>query len=474
MKKILLFLLLFKCTVGNAQETWIVVELNNEINDLIVEQAIPVVNENTGYLASFFKIKTGYVAYLYNENQHLEKTLKIDSDSKLLDVLVGSTYKGNEFTLFFTNNSGSKYSCLKIDFDNNHYSITEELGLEFKKEKLITYVENGSEFYALSMLKNSSILKLYDFNMEGKISSKDFDLSKEHFETDNELPLTLYSLMFGKHSDNNFETIDSSIPNALETTSAFTKVYLNDNAIQLTNNTFRKYTYLINLNLKNDSIQLSKIENKKFDKKNHNSNSNSYVLKNIIFNIYSNPDEIVFNVYNYKKDKVIKQFNIVSGDSISFKNSPIIHEIAENNFSRDLERTAQFIRKVNASNIGISAYPYKDNYIVTLGASEKIQSGEFAVIGGLLGGMVGAALFSTFDSYNRTKSTRIECMFDKAFNHVDGEIPYNGFDSINDFIKENSLKRAQLQTVFKYKEKYIWGSYNKIGRFYRFYQFQGF
>lgn len=466
--------MIFNFFVGQAQETWIVVELNNEINDLILEEAIPVVNENTGYLASFFKLKTGFVAFLYNDNQQLLKTLKIDSDPKILDVLVGTTYKGNEFTLFFTNSSGSKYSCLKINFDNSNYSITEDLGLEFKKEKLITYVENESELYALSILKNSSILKLYDFDMEGKISSKEFDLSKEHFETDNELKLSLYSLLFGKHSDNNFETIDSSIPNALETTSAFTKAYLNDDAIQLTNNTFRKYTYLINLNLKNDSIKLSKIENEKFDKKNHNSNSNSYVLKDLIFDIYSNPEEIIFNVYNYKKDKVIKHFNIVSGDSISFKNSPIIHEIAENNFSRDLERTSQFIRKVNASDIGISAYPFKDNYIVTLGASEKIKSGEFAIIGGLLGGMVGAALFSSFDSYNRTKSTRIECMFDEDFNHVDGKIPDNGFDSINVFIKEHTLKRAQLQTVFKYKEKYIWGSYNKIGRFYRFYKFQGF
>lgn len=471
MKYTFYLLLVLNISTFYAQNSWTVIDLKNEVNNLDVEEVIPVLNSKTGYLATFFKTEEGYSCFLLNDTQEIIKTIKINEPSNKLAILVGSSYADNVFTLFFTNNSGSKYSCVRVDFDTNLYIISEDLNLDLKKEKLISYVENDGAFYALSILKNSSILKLYHFSNEGDVSSKLFDLSKEVFETDNNLTLTLYALLFGKHSDNSFEAIDSNIPNALETTSALTKVFVNDNVLQLTNNTFKKQTYLIDINLQTDAFSYSSIENKKFDKKNLRSNFNSFVLNNLFCDIYSTTDDITFNLYDRQDNTLIKNFNIVAGDSISFKNSPIIHEIVNTNSIRDLEKTSRFIRKVNGSNIGVSAYPYGENYVVILGASEKIQSGEFAMIGGLLGGFVGAAIFSAFDSYNRTQSTRIECLFDKEFNHIEGSIPENGFDLINTFIKENNLKRSRLQTVFKYKNIYIWGSYNKMGQFYRFHQF---
>lgn len=465
----LLFLLSFSAFY--AQKSWTVIDLKEDFNTQIIEEVIPIVNSKTGYLATFFKSDEGYVCFLLNDKQEIIKSVKISESSNKFNVLVGSSYTENIFTLYFTNISGSKYGCVKVDFENSTYKIFEDLNLELKKEKLISYIENDGAFYALSILKNTSVLKLYHFSNDGDITSRNFDFSNEVFETDNQLPLTLYSLLHGKHSDGTIETIDSNVPNALETTSALTKIYVNNNTLQLTNNTFKKNTYIIDIHLLTDVFKLSTIENKNFDKKNLRSNSNSFVLDNLFLDIYSNSDDISFNIYNRQNNNLIKNFKIVPGDSISFKNSPIIHEILNSSTYRDLEKTAKFIRKVNGSNIGISAYPYGENYVLILGASEKVQSGELAIIGGIVGGLIGAAIFSTFDTYNRTQSTRIECLFDKNFNHIEGHIPENGFDLINTFIKENNLKRARLQTVFKYDNVFIWGSYNKEGQFYRFHQF---
>ncbi len=472
MKKLILFVLLFQVLNFSAQENWAFIGLNNDINDLIVEEVIPIVNSGTENTAVFFKVKNTYVCYLLNHKQEVIKTLKIDSVPSNFVVLAGSAYSTQKFTLYFSNSSKSKHGCLFVDFDTDTYAVFEELDMDLKKERLISYVENNDKFYALSIIKNSSILNLYSFNMEGKITSKQYDLSNEKFHTDNDLPLKLDALLFGKNSDGTVETIDTSIPNTLETTSALTKVYITDNLLTLTNNTFQKHTYLIRLDVDGATAKVSKVENKNFEKKNLRTNSNSFVFNKMFFDIYSDTDEIIFNVIDTETDAMIKKFHIKAGDSISFKNSPFIHEVLNSNASRDLEKTGRFIRKVNTSNIGISVYPYKNNYILTLGASQKIQSGELTMIGGILGGMVGAAIFSAFDSYNKTQSTRIECIFDKEFNHVDGDVLKNGFDLIQDYIKDKKIKRAKLQTVFKYKDKFIWGYYDSTRKYYAFYQFE--
>lgn len=471
MKQFIFLILFVHAFTISGQENWAFIGLNNEINDLIVEDVIPIVNADSGYTAVFFKVKKEYICYLLNEKQEVFKTLKIESVPQNFDVLTGSAYNAQKFTLYFSNDSKSKHGCISVDFDNGSYKIFEELNIDFKKERFISYVENSNNFYALTTVKNSSLLNLYHFDLEGKINSMQFDLSNETFETDNELPITLDALLFGKHSDGTVETIDTSIPNTLESTAALTKVYMNDNVIKLTNNTFQRFTYLIKLDVKGNTTKLSKIENKKFEKRNLRTNSNSFVLNTLFFDVYSDTNEIILNVLDTDSDAIIKNFHIKAGDSIPFKNTPFIHEVVNTNSYRELEKTARFIRKVNSSNIGISAYPYKDYYILTLGASEKIQSGELAIIGGVLGGMIGAAVFSAFDSYNRTQSTRIECIFDQQFNHVEGDIPKNGFDLIQAYIKEKTLKRAKLQTVFKYHDKYIWGYYHSAGKYYSFYQF---
>ncbi len=471
MKNSLLFICLFHVCMLFGQENWAFIGLNNEINDHIVDEVIPIVNPESGYVAVFFKVKKTYICYLLNDKQEIIKTLKINSVPDNFDVLAGSAYNSQKFTLYFSNDSKSKHGCMYVDFEDGNYTVFEALDLDLKKERLISYLENDDEFYALSVQKNSSILNVYSFNMKGDIDSIRYDLSNENFETDNALTITLDALMFGKHSDATVEAMDTSIPNTLEINAALTKVYPTERTLMLTNNTFQKFTYLIQLDIKDKTAQLSKIENKKFDKKFLRSNSNSFVFNSLFFDTYSNPDEIIFNIYDIQSTTLIKNFHIKAGDSITFKNTPFIHEVLNTSSYRDLEKTARFIRKVNTSNIGISVYPYADKYVLTLGASEKIKSSEFAIIGGVLGGMVGAALFSAFDSYNRTQSTRIECLFDGNFNHLEGDIPKNGFDLINDYIGDRNLKRAKLQTVFRYKDTYIWGSYNQPGKFYSFYQF---
>lgn len=473
MRKSLALLFLFQFCTLFAQEEWTILDLTDRLKDK-VEAVYPIVNEKTGFSATFLKANNEIIGFYHNEKQELQTTITIDSPRKNLDVFVGSAYDGDKFTLFFSNNSESKYSCLKVDFATNSYDIIVDLNIATKKERIISYIESDSELHLISVLKNSSLLNRKTLKIDGSINEVTYDLSQEVLESDTGLSISFYSLIFGKKSENPIQTINTNVPNSLEQTSAFTKVYQNEEHIQISNNSYQKHTYLLNLDVSSNAYKLDKIENKLFDKKNRKSNANSFILNDKFFDAYSTTDGITLNMYDTRTQKQTKTFNIIPGDSISFKNSPIIFEKGGSESYRDLEKTTRFVRKVNSSNIGIGAYAFEDKYILTLGASEKNDDLSLVVIGGVLFGVLGAAVMSAFDTYGSTDSVRIECLFDADFNHVSGEIPNNGFDLINAFIKTQNLKNAAVQTVFKYQDKYIWGYYHAAGKFYRFHQFNSF
>jgi len=473
MKKPLLFIFLFQFCALFAQEEWMILDLTDQLTDT-AEEIHPIVNENTGDFVTFLKSDNELVFFLYNDTQTLQSTLKIESPHKNLKNFIGSAYDGQKFTLFFTDNSETTYSGLKLDFTTNSFDIIEDVNVSVKKERIISYLESGSKLHMLSVPKNSSTLIRRSFKADGTFNMATYDFSNETIENDNSLPLSFYSLLFGEKSDNPFQTINTNVPNSLEQTSAFTKIYLNKNTIQLTNNTYKKYSYLINLDVDSNTYKLNKIENKNFDKKNRKSNANSFILDHWFFDTYSTTEGITFNVYDTNTLELAKTFNIVPGDSIAFKNSPIIFDKGQSDSFRDLEKTTRFVRKVNSSNIGISAYPFGDQFILTLGASENVSDSNLMAVGVIFFGLVGAAIMSAFDNYGKTESVRIACIFDSNFDHVPGDIPQNGFDLINAFIKENDYNRADLQTVFRYKDHYIWGYYHEAGKFYRFYKFNSF
>ena len=224
-------------------------------------------------------------------------------------------------------------------------------------------------------------------------------------------------------------------------------------------------------NTKDGSHIYKRIEKKGFLKEELRAESNSFVFENYYFSIYSTTSKLVFSIYDLTNDSYLKEYTISDNDSISFKNSPVIMTRGKYTKTKESNKSNQFIRNLTSSNSGISAYEKNGLFIVTLGSSEKIQSGGFAMVGGLLGGIAGAMLFSVFDSYSNTESIRIECLFDKDFNHVLGEVPKNGFDRIKEFIDYREFNRFPLQTVFQYRDNYIWGYYDPNSGVYSFYRF---
>lgn len=472
MRNIIIIIILFQVSNLFAQKSWIFLDtkINNQFKK--PSNVIPIADSKTGNLGVFVLQKNYCTSYLYNDNQELISELKNDNSSDVSKNFIGSILSSFKYNLFFTNNSNSKFERIAIDFESKVFK-KEEIKLDLKKEYLLGSFEENNQIYLLSVLKDSSILKLYGLDEDGTFNTKTIDLSREVFTKTNGIETSLYHLITVNQNPSRLQSssIKYNVPISLEMASAINKIYFNNGIVSITNDSNNSNTYLIKINLHDGNYSFNNIEKRGFLKRELRSESNSFVFDDYFFSYYVTTSKLVFSISDLKEKSLVKEYIISDDDKIDFKNTFIKKSKGKFSKSKNPDNCSQFLRNVVNANAGVLVNKKDDVFLITLGGSEKVQSGTFAIVGGILGGLAGAALLSAFDSYSRTESTQIVCMFDESFNHLKGEVPINGFDKINKFITEKGYNNLKLQTIFKYKNSYVWGAYHSLSGTYFFYKF---
>lgn len=457
-----------------SQDGWGYIKTQSDnANFIKPERIIPIVHKESGNAFILIKYKNFSKAYLFDKNQKLLCEIKTTKILENTNFFVGSSASELKFVLFFSNNNNSKFDRLDIDFEIEKFSVS-TLGLNIKKEYLINSFENKGAVYLLSILKDTSILKLYELGFDRGIKEREIDLSNESFKKFNGLEASLFYLISSNRTPSKTQSasISYNVPSSLETTSAVNKIYSKDEIISITNDNVSSHTNIIQINVEDGSYKCYEIPKKGFLKEELRSESNSFIFDNYFLSAYATTSKMVLAIYDIKTKSIINEFELSDKDSISFKNSPIIKNRGKRIREKDTNHSAQFLRDIVNSNIGVSVYKRNDVFVVSLGGSEKEQSMTFAIVGGVLGGVVGAMLLSTFDSYSRTNSTKIDCLFDGNFNHLEGELEKNGFDRVKEFIAQEKLQNKPLQTVFKHQQNYVWGYFDRSIGVYKFHKFK--
>ncbi|TJY37722.1 hypothetical protein [Pontimicrobium aquaticum] len=466
MRQFLFVFFFLNSLIGFSQEEWVHINTRFGANSSEIKDAIPVVDTSNGNFAFFLQEYNGITGYLYNENQELISEMRVPLFPKKTPYFIGSVINDYLVTLFFKNGSGRKFSSIAFNFTTNKFVVKEELPIDLRKEVIVDSFNEMEILHLLTIIQGTSVLKLYTFDKESNIETKTIDLTEHEFSGIK--GGEFYYMYFGPNGYGKTSQILKNEPMSLELTSSSSKAYFNEGVVTLTTDFQDDYTYLLNIDTKDGSWKVKELENKDFTKTELRSKSNSFIYKDLFFKVHVTPYRLVFSIYNKTTNELVKEFTINEDSEIDFKNSPIMLEGGDLSNYRELKRTKQFLRKIFRSNLGVSVYEREGLYVVTIGASEEIQRVNMSIMGGMIGGMIGGALFSAFNSYSKTKSTRIICLFDKDFSHVEGDnIPLNGFDIINN--DSSNLEGNQLfESVFKYKDSYIRGAFNKKSGVYRF------
>lgn len=469
---VLMFILLFNSQVL-AQEEWAVIDTRHEIDFLTPKGVIPVLNKKTGNLSVLVKHRKISKLFLIDENQNIVSEFKTDTYTNKATNYIGGIALDNNYTHFFKNKSNSVFEALTVNYNTKKVNV-QLLDIELKKDYIIETFEDDNYVYILSIARNSSILKIHKLNCTGVITKTLIDLSKESFKKFNGLETSLYYLITNNQHPSKLQSssISYNVPNSIEKTSSVNKIYFKDGIITITNDNISSHTNIISIDIDNGDYKYYQVPKKGFLKKELRSESNSFILDNLYFSLYTTTDKLVFSVYNLSTKSFLKELVVKDSDSINFKNTPVIEAKGRRVKKKGGSSSNQFLRHLTNSNVGLSAYK-KDNFIVvSLGGSEKEQSMTLAVVGGVFAGAVGAMLLSAFDSYTKTNSTRIDCLFNEDLDHIKGEVPINGFEMIKDYVGENNLHNAPLQTVLKVENNFIWGYYNRSTGAYKFLKFK--
>lgn len=468
-----LFVLSFAINLS-AQDAseWLTVKLDYDISDRKPNEVFNVVDEETGNFATFYKYSRFLDARLFDENRKLISKLQFDQLPKYFNNYLGCSKSGNDYTLFFKNLTSKKFSSLTFNFSSSNFNFKDNIGVEFDKEIFVESFESNNNVYFLTAVRKSSVLKLYTLKPDSSFSIKKIDLSNEEFKRNNGLKTTLFAIVRGLKNPVETNSVKTKEPSSLEIASAKNKIYFENDIITYTFNCFDSYTGIITININDGSYVYKRIENINFIKKERGNKTNSFVYDDYFFNMYTTRERLAYDIYDLNNLELIKSLSIDRKKEITFKNSPIILEGGELANYRELDRTAQFLRKISNSNISTFVYKKDNRFVITIGSSEPREAGGVVYFygGGLPGALIAAAgnmlITAAFESYSNTKSTRIECVFDEQFNHVLGEVPLNGFDKIKQYVESNNLSKAKLQTVFKYEDDYIFGYLNKTSNSY--------
>ncbi|EJG01627.1 hypothetical protein [Flavobacterium sp. F52] len=434
---------------------------------------LPIVNndkEVTLFVSDKIKVK----AIRLNEKMQIIDSISSERpDKKKFAEMIGYNSTNSNARLFWASKDRGLILSQFYDFKTRKIS-TQELTLFIQNEQVLQGFSYNDNFFILTIVKETSILKLHVFDQDGDHKTQTIDLSNFRFYKKDYTKTSLYGIfeesLQAFEAPFSLQNINSETPTSITDGAKKRKCYIDNNELIITLDSNVDYTQIFIIDLKNYTAK-EKIINKTIimNESRATLNSNSFYFDKKLYQMKSSPNSFFFTIKDFDGN-VLKEYNVTPDTPINFKNSEIYQEGGDFGGKRILETSSQFIRKVNKLNSGISCYNIRDNTLITLGSVSELKQGSSQIFigGGLIGiaasAVAGATMayynstMNNFNSYSNRKVVKIECLFDKDNNHIKTELQPLAFDKIRTFFDDTT--DVSSQTLFRVQSSYYLGYYD--------------
>lgn len=444
---------------GHAQKEVLAMKID-KTSSLKNKEGFNFLNTETKDLMLILLDKKTIVANLFNKDFELKSTLTFDSPKN--DNVLGYKIVDNTYQILFSNNSKKRFSIVNINFDSKRAS-TEDFKFDFGDEKYLGSVHYNNKLYLLSANRAN------DFTIREFID-KEFSTLKKIAIDSKKSNEKLLNFPKGQNSIRpNLTKIDNRVPNAIEQTASYNKLYQKNNLLYLsTEDEEGLQTVLYKIDLTNLSLEQASFEYPKGNIGDF-TNYNSFILDDHLFQLGSSKDEMKVSIKNFDNE-VLNEFYIESDKPIDFINSPIFQEgggFLSFKDRRELEETSKYLKKVSEDRIGIAGYKDENLYHFTIGGFREGVGGGMIMSGGgytVSGGVAPSVNFTynptfyAFSNYSTTNSTFFNTHLDADFNYVSLEGSENIFDKLKAFKK--NIKFDTAEDVFIHRGKVYLSSYD--------------
>lgn len=441
-------------------------------------EAYQIVEAKKNQVSIFFTDRDKIKAVRFNEQFQVIDSLSAPLPPDDYDDVIGYGIQDNNYISYWASRNSKEIAQQTFDFEQRKVSL-KTFHLDLDEEKPIKKITVQDNFYLITLTRGSSILNFYNFQT-GNVEKKTLDLTKQRFAGSDNVLTTLWKIFSESRTlepEFSLQTISNDTPPSLTFSAAKRKIYIDGNTLTFTFDNNKSYTQTLKVNLNDYSFVKGYYKQPEIETSDYRLlDANSFLLKDKIVQMKSNANKMLLSVKELG-GKELKTFELNSGEEIPFKNSDIVQENGSVKSTRILDKSNQLLRKINNLFPSLSCYTFNDTIYLTLGGVSEIQDNTAiygAMVGGVAGAFIGMALSSNYsvnnlNSYQKRKVVYINCLFDSAFNHVEGDLKKLSFDKLRVFADANT--DLANQTVFKLNASLYYGGYDKEQKTYSFYKF---
>lgn len=448
-----------------------------------------IVEQEKKQVSLFITEKSKFRWIRFDEQFSIKDSISGARPADQYDDVIGYGWSNDNYYAYWSNSKSTK--ILVQTFNFNTKKVTENpFSISFEKEKIISSLTIEGVFCIVSIVKNTSILHFYTFK-DGELNKKVVDLTNKRFLDEENKSVSLWNLIAiptGFEPNFSFQTIYPEDPPSIVTNANKRKLYVFGNSLLFSIDTNKKFTQTFTINLSDFSISQKVYTQPYFDEKiptaddpqflDMSGSSNSFISKNHVVQIRTIGRLTKISAKNREGDE-LKSFKISEFEEINFKNSELYQESGSYKNLKTLEDSNQFSRKMNGLNCSLSLFESVDKLgMVVGGVSVLSENNDAIMVGGLAGGLAGALVAAAIapnepinnsSYYYYRKVVYFNCLLDKNFNPVAGDLSKTSYDKLREFVEKDRILNKQVN--FKIDSTLFFGGYNREQNNYSFYKF---
>ncbi|NJB71760.1 hypothetical protein GGR42_002222 [Saonia flava] len=389
----------------------------------------------------------------------------------------------NNINLYFHNKAKGEFNSIGINNEGKLEYNTFKLPL--KKEKVIHYVSHKNNFKMLTVKRNGSVIHVYSFK-GNSYEKNSFDFSQDRFY-DKETKLTTLDDII---STSSLESISQEMPSQASTYSSRRKFYNLKDKIIITLNHHKNGTRILNLDLnknvgKTDYIALPRTHFKAEDW----TKSNSYIFEGNLYSIITSNKLMVINIKNIETKETIKEFIYKGDEELAFQLSKTLGSVLVvvsttiNSSKTKIKKAKTFFKRfIMSTYSGIGAFKKGNHLILSIGGYVPPSGGGYMTFGGASSSTIagpngpititnGASSFIGNSSGPVSSSgfEKLLVLDSDNYEVIENESENNIYEDVDSFSEK--IKGLQLKSLFKYKDYYVFGYFNKKEKTYHLVKF---
>ena len=453
----------------HAQEVLLEFNTDYDAGPALIDNSFTLVNEATDDFTVFLTNNSNLSAFNYSNSYEFKGWLASRKLPNKYKVPLGGTVNKQKYSLFYANENNSKFAVVTFDFEKN-WSFASEIDLDLKKEVYLSQFIYKNKFHLLTSSYRESVLYMYSFTNSGEYVKESIDIDHYEFYGPEQYPTRLKSTL-GLDIQNNELTkitaVQEGIPYSLDSMVSLIKLYIIEDSFYLVSDINSDFTQIIAHDLRNGTTKADFINHASLER----ALTNSYLTGNKLFQIAVNSKNMSVRITDLLTKEIYKQHDIAKTDSLYLANGPIRQRGGRYTAYRELEKTAQFLRKLGNGKPAIYVNENSNQFEITIGSVDEISNDLITAIA-YLNPVSAVASFGALTLYanpvalamikaSNSKAVYINNILDSNFEPINQEEKENIFFVINDYIEKEDLKRITASDVFKYKNFYVFGVLDK-------------